>query len=91
MSASKENLEPLPALQSDTEAERFVDEADLTAYDLSVLQETRFSFSGEAEAVQMHLPRQLLEALEARAKTRGISVEAYVRETLENAVARSET
>lgn len=32
---NEEKLKPLPALRTDEEVERFVDEADLTRYDLS--------------------------------------------------------
>ena len=40
---------PLPVLTSDADAERFVDEADLTHYDLSGLVPARFEFEPKAD------------------------------------------
>jgi CopG antitoxin of type II toxin-antitoxin system len=43
MSAS-EGRKPLPRLETDEDAARFVDEADLTDYDLSGFAPSRFEF-----------------------------------------------
>jgi predicted DNA binding CopG/RHH family protein len=40
---------PLPKLDSDDEAERFVAEADLTEYDLSSLTQVHFEFEPKSE------------------------------------------
>ena len=40
----KTKLEPLPELKSDEAAERFVDDADLTQFDLSGGQRVHFEF-----------------------------------------------
>ena len=42
---SRDDLLPLPSFKSDDEAERFVDEADLTEYDLSTMKPFRFEFA----------------------------------------------
>ncbi len=41
---NKRKLEPLPVFETDEEAERFVDEADLADYDLFPGSITRFAF-----------------------------------------------
>ena len=50
--SNKRKLEPLPTFETDEEAERFVDEADLTDYDLSSGSITRFEFEKKTRAGQ---------------------------------------
>ena len=77
---------PIPDLKTDAQAERFVDEADLSAHDLSGFVPTRFEFQPKAAQLNMRLPQPLLEAVKASAKARGIPYTRFVRETLEHAV-----
>lgn len=76
----------IPAFQSDEEAERFVDTADLSEYDLSQFKPVRFEFEKKAARVNMRLPEPLLEAVKERAKARGIPYQRFIREALEQAV-----
>lgn len=76
----------MPAFRSDREAERFVESADLTQYDLSTFKPTQFEFERKDARVNMRLPEQLLSALKERAKQRGIPYQRFIRETLERAV-----
>ena len=46
------NLKPTPSLSSDREAERFVDSADLTQYDLSGFEQARFELEARLPAGQ---------------------------------------
>jgi predicted DNA binding CopG/RHH family protein len=78
----------IPIFQSDEEAERFVETADLTEYDLSQFKPVRFEFEKKAARVNMRLPDALLEAVKARAKARGIPYQRFIREVLERAIAR---
>jgi predicted DNA binding CopG/RHH family protein len=78
----------IPAFETDEEAERFVDTADLTEYDLSQFRPVRFEFERKAARVNMRLPEPLLAAVKARAKARGIPYQRFIREALEQAVAR---
>ena len=43
--------QPLPTLHSDEQAERFVDEADLSEYDLSGGRQVRFHFTERTATV----------------------------------------
>lgn len=81
-------LKPMPSLRSDAEAERFVDTADLSEYDLSGFKPTKFEFEPKAAALNMRLPQALLDAIKARAKAEGIPYTRYVRHVLEQALAR---
>jgi predicted DNA binding CopG/RHH family protein len=79
---------PLPKLQTDDEAERFVAEADLTEYDLSGLQTVRFEFQPKSERLNLRVPKGLLDAVKAAAASAGIPYQRYVRQALEAAVQR---
>jgi predicted DNA binding CopG/RHH family protein len=78
----------LPKFRSDQEAEQFVDEADLTEYDLSEMRPIRFEFQPKSERVNMRLPRQLLDAVRSSAANAGVPHQRFIREALEDAVQR---
>lgn len=74
---------PLPSLRSDAEAERFVETADLSEYDLSSFKPMRFEIAPKAASLNMRLPAALLDAVKAKARARGIPYTRYVRMLLE--------
>jgi predicted DNA binding CopG/RHH family protein len=78
----------IPTFRSDAEAERFVETADLSEYDLSGATPMRFELEKKAARVNMRLPEPLLAAVKARAKARGIPYQRLIREALEHAVAQ---
>jgi predicted DNA binding CopG/RHH family protein len=78
----------IPVFESDEEAERFVETADLTDYDLSQFKPVRFEFARKDARVNMRLPESLLTAVKARAKARGIPYQRFIREALEHALMR---
>jgi predicted DNA binding CopG/RHH family protein len=78
----------LPKFRSDQEAEEFVDEADLTEYDLSEMRPIRFEFQPKSERVNMRLPRQLLDAVRSSAAKAGVPYQRFIRQALEEAVQR---
>jgi predicted DNA binding CopG/RHH family protein len=80
-------LKPLPVLMSDEEAEHFVENADLTEYDLSQFKPMHFELQPKSERVNMRLPKTLLDAARARAKEEGIPYQRFIRRALEMALA----
>src|SRR5260370_2336671 len=76
----------LPKLRSDEEAEEFVANADLTAYDLSQLRTVLFEFEPKSERVNMRLPKSLLDAVKASAVKAGVPYQRFIRQVLEAAV-----
>ena len=80
-------LKPMPSLATDAAAERFVAQADLSEYDLSGFKPMRFEFEPKSAALHMRLPQNLLDALKAKAKLKGVPYTRYVRLLLENDVA----
>ncbi len=76
----------LPPLKTDEEAERFVDQADLTRYDLSHFRPAHFEFEKKTARVNMRLPEALLRAVKAKAQTRGIPYQRLIREAIEQAL-----
>ena len=79
-------LKKLPALKSDREAEKFVDSADLTQYDLSGGDFVRFELKRKDKSVNLRLPGQLLDAVRKRAKRAGLPYQRFIRMALEEAV-----
>lgn len=84
---SNANAKPMPSLKSDSDAQRFVDSADLSTYDLSGFKPMRFEFEAKAGALNMRLPQSLLDAVKSKAKAKGIPYTRYVRLLLESDVA----
>jgi len=78
----------MPSLRSDEAAERFVEEADLTDYDLSGFKPMRFEVEQKSASLNMRLPKPLLDALKRKAQARGIPYARYVRMLLENDLAK---
>ena len=62
MNGDKE-LKTIPVFKTDEEAERFVDEANLTEYDLSGFQPMQFEFEPKSAHVNMRVPQPLLDAV----------------------------
>ena len=83
---SETKLKRMPALLTDEDAERFIDTADLSEFDLSGFKPMRFEFAPKDHRVNMRLPRELLVAVKMQAKLRGLPYQRYIRETLERAV-----
>ena len=54
----------IPTFKTDKEAERFVDTADLSKYDLSGLKPVKFEFEKKSAQLNMRVPEALLEAVE---------------------------
>lgn len=80
----------IPVFKTDAEAERFVETADLSEYDLSGLRPTRFEFDRKTAQVNMRLPASLLDAVKRRAEARGIAYTRFIREAVETALAGPE-
>lgn len=84
----KAKSKPMPSLRSDDEAERFVETADLSDYDLSGFKPVRFEFAPKDATLTMRLPVSLLDAVKQKAKAKGIPYTRYVRMLLESDTAQ---
>lgn len=76
-------MKKLPELRTDEEAEAFVEQADLTEYDLSRFRRARFEFLPKSAKVNLRVPEPLLEAVKEQAKREGMSYQKYIRHVLE--------
>jgi predicted DNA binding CopG/RHH family protein len=77
---------PFPSFKTDEEAERFVDEAALSTYDLSGFAPMRFEFKAKTANASMRMPQALPDALKARAEREGVPYQRFIRQTLEQAL-----
>jgi len=83
-----DDLKAMPSLGSDAEAEGFVAASDLSQYDLSLFKPATFEFEAKSAALNMRLPKALLDAVRAKAREEGIPYARYVRSVLEQALRR---
>jgi len=76
-------LKKLPTFKSDREAERFIDKADLSQFDLSGGEFVRFELKPKDTSVNLRLPGELLEAVRKRAKRAGLPYQRFIRMAVE--------
>ena len=86
---TKAQVKPMPSFRSEDEAEKFVSTADLSQYDLSEFKSMRFEVEAKSAALNMRLPASLLDAVKAKAKSKGIPYTRYVRMLLEMDVSKT--
>jgi predicted DNA binding CopG/RHH family protein len=84
--AEKTSLRQFPTFATDEEAERFVDEADLTEYDFSGFKPMRFELERKTRQINLRVPDALLVALKAHAKERQLPYQWVIREAIEQAI-----
>jgi predicted DNA binding CopG/RHH family protein len=77
----------IPTFKSDRQAAAFVDKADLTQFDLSGAQLTRFEFKPKGKSINLRLSEELYDAVRKRAARAGVPYQRFIRLTLERAVA----
>lgn len=75
--------------RSAVQAAAFVDKADLTQFDLSGAQLTRFEFKPKGKSINLRLSEKLYDAVRKRAARAGVPYQRFIRLTLERAVAAS--
>ncbi len=81
-------LKPIPVFRTDEEAERFVEQADLTEYDLSGFRPIQFEFGKKDAQLNMRIPAPLLEAVKTKARSKGMPFTRYIRMLMEQDVSR---
>ena len=88
MSSNKtpETGKQFPRFDSDAEAERFVENADLSEYDFSQFKPMGFEFEKKTKQINLRMPESLVDAIKARAKQRNIPYQRLIREAIENAL-----
>jgi predicted DNA binding CopG/RHH family protein len=75
-------------MTTDQEADAFL-EQDLSDLDFSKFKPVRFEFETKAARLNMRLPASLLDAVKVRAEARGVPYTRFIREVLEQALAKS--
>ncbi|MBO0663266.1 BrnA antitoxin family protein [Jiella sp. MQZ9-1] len=81
---SDTKLKPLPPLHSDEDAERFIEEADLTECDPAQFKPMTFRRLGQADRMTFELSPDLVRKLSAKAKQDGVAEGDILRRLLED-------
>lgn len=76
----------ISTFKNDSEAEEFLDQADLSEYDLSDAQLVQFEFQPKIHRVTMRLSEPLFKAIQNEAEKEGMPYQWFIRKALENAV-----
>ena len=76
----------IPTFKSDRAAAAFVDQADLTQYDLSGARPTRFEIKPKDKSINLRLSGELYHAVRKRAARAGVPYQRFIRLTLEQAI-----
>lgn len=85
MSKDKKNKQ-FPRFKNDKEAERFVENSDLSEYDFSDFKPMSFEFAPKDKAVTLRLSAPLLDAVKNTASKEGVPYQRYIRHVLEKAI-----
>ncbi len=75
-----------PDFKTDSEAEDFVEGADLSEYDFSDMVPMRFELKRKDTSISLRLPEELLEAVRNNAQRVGIPYQRFIRLAIERAV-----
>lgn len=86
MKKDKKLLKQFEPLLSDEQAEREVDEIDLSEYDLSEFKKVRLEDLAKEARIMLRLPQPLLDAVKAEAARRNLPYSRFIRLTLEDAL-----
>ena len=81
-------LKSFPRFNSDAEAEKFVDTADLTAFDMSDFKPAAFEFLPKDTKISMRFAGSFLQHVKAMAAAKGISYQKYIRMAVEDSLAQ---
>lgn len=75
----------MPTFKTDEEAERFVEAADLSEYDLSG-RFVKFELTPKDKTVSLRLPEALLNEIRVQAKRAGMPYQRFIRLAVERAL-----
>ena len=74
---------PFPDLRTDEEAEDWLQNADLTEYDLSDMKKVRFELAPKDATISLRLPAALLATLKTRAAEANMPTQRFIRVLIE--------
>ena len=74
---------PFPDLKTDEEAEDWLQNADLTEYDLSDMKKVRFELAPKDATISLRLPAALLATLKTRAAEVNMPTQRFIRVLIE--------
>jgi predicted DNA binding CopG/RHH family protein len=77
-------LKKFPKLDSEREAEDFVDTVDLSEYDFSEFQPVKFEFRKKSARINMRLPEGLLNKIKSMAEEEGVPYTRLIRKIIES-------
>ncbi len=80
---NKKKLKNLPPLKTDQEAERFVDEADLSQFDLSGFKSMNFELEKKDVNISIRFSQGQLRQVRAEAEKRNVPYQRFIRQLIQ--------
>ncbi len=80
---NRKKLKPFPVHKTDAEAEKFVDEADLSEYDFSNFKPISLELRKKNARLELRLPEEQLHAVKQAAKQLGIPYTRLIRQFID--------
>ena len=77
-----------PDLRTDEESDDWLQNADLSEYDLSEMKKVRFELARKDTSISLRLPAALLAAMKARAMVRNVPTQRLIRLAIEDCLNR---
>ena len=84
----KQKGKAFPKLKSDKEAEKFLNEADLSVYDFSEFKQMKFEFDAKSARINMRVAASLLDRIKQAASKKQIPYTRFIRQLLEAALSK---
>lgn len=79
-------IKEIPSFKSNEEAEEFVENSDLTQFDLSKFIPVKFEFEPKDEVINIRLSSKLLNSIKNKAKENNIPYTRFIRLVLEQSI-----
>ena len=79
-------MKKIKKFKNDREIEKFIQNADLSEYDLRGFKKASFEFAPKTKTISLRLSPQLYEAIKKAAQKKGLKMQQLIRQAIEAAI-----